>query len=341
MLSKKWGWVVGAVLFFAGVHSDAQTDLEVQKAVYRQALKSFVNTERVFTVMALNEKTTDSMIAIAHDLRDNNVPGAMPRFELKDDKILMDGKDSGVAITSYSPLSFAYQGRTWVYNKKLHLDETYFASKKFLIGPRKRAGLMRLFVPEAFADRLRPTEAPNPNGKEVLQDVGVFYTSMAVAGLGAATADAAAGVFSDQLLSYLVATEVRVGSIAGGLGTMKVREKDPVVTCTKDRLQVSVANQESETKFEVVNNAAAKDKYKYLQSSGSNGSSEVTTIDHNVKLLVDRAAKHCFDGNMQKDVTADIKKAIAYAHTASFAHMGPKGAKSSSEPKTTEQKGKN
>jgi len=365
---------LGILVMLMGVFSQAETNLDYQKAMFRQTLKSMKTTEDAFLAMALVEKTTDSMMIIARDLRENKVPGEMPQLDVKDNKILIDGKDSEVSIKTYSPLTLEYRNKTWSYNTKHPLDENYTDLKKFFTGPRKSASLMSLFISEARADRLRPTEPPNPNGKEVLLDVAKFYIALGV-GAGAAMDAAFVAEFSSAMTKKELAKDAIQSALVYGAGPaaplylqakLNSREfgGERSVVCEDGKLKIKnyliylkgdpkslsginfkLLDKNTETFFghsattlEIVKNSKGENEYYVLDLNGVRRAT-YTYAEYDNKLIADKAAKHCFDGNMPKNIDQEIKKAIANAHAASFAHLGRPSKNSTSGSGT--QKGTN
>jgi hypothetical protein len=367
---------IGVLVFLTGAFAQAETNLDYQKAVFRQTLKSLKTSEDAFLVMAMVEKNTDSLMIIARDLRENNVPGKMPQFDVKDNKILIDGKDSEVSIKAYSPLTLEYRNRTWAYNTKRQLDENYTDLKKFVTGPRKSAGLMRLFISEARADRLRPTEAPNPNGKDVLIDVAKFYMAL---GLGAGASLEANFIreFGANMTAKEMAKDIAQGAATYGAapiaplymynrynvefgsdqrrvvcedGSLKIKGHlinlggDPnnnVISGVNFKtLEKKTLSTDSQTgrALEIVKNSKGENEY-YILDDNNVRRATYTYAEYDNKLIADKAAKHCFAGNMPKNIDQEIKTAIANAHAASFAHLG--GAAKGSSDKSATKKGTN
>jgi hypothetical protein len=357
---------IGVLVFLTGAFAQAETNLDYQKALFRQTLKSMKTTEDAFFAIALGEKTTDGMMIIARDLKENKVPAEMPKFDVKNNKILVDGKDSEVSIKAYSPITLEFKNRTWSYNTKQPLDENYTALKKFFTGPRKSASLISLFISEARADRLRPTLPGNPNGKDVLMDVAKFYMALGVG--AAAAADAA---FLGEMSAGMTRTELAKDAVQGALAYVAAPaaplymqakynsqeyDGEKSVVCEDGKLKINnyrvylngeVATLDginvkklekysnaifgqAATTLEIVKNSKGENEY-YVLDQKNNRVATYTYADYDTKLLADRAAKHCFDGNMKNaNVYEKIKTAIANAHAASFAHLGGPSKDSSS-----------
>jgi len=74
----------------------------------------------------------------------------LPKLQLKDGQVLVEGKNSGIKVTSYSPLELSYRGKNWRFNYNAAPDKN-FEDLLIFFGNSRKFSFLNLLVNDANA----------------------------------------------------------------------------------------------------------------------------------------------------------------------------------------------
>lgn len=93
----------------------------------------------------------ESIRAIEADLQ-KRMPesSVLPKLQMTNDELIVDGKKTGIVVLSYSPLKVKFQGRIWSSKPSATGDDNYRSLVKFIEKP-KTFSWFSLIIPQAKA----------------------------------------------------------------------------------------------------------------------------------------------------------------------------------------------
>lgn len=146
------------VLGFAPAASvKAESDAKARNAdVLRKILEAVRSKEDVLGLLAKIRSSSESLMAIEWDLQRRN-PKKLDKTKMTivEDQIQVDGKPTGMKITSYSPLKLKFNGKKWLFNRDKTPDANYESLAQFIekneTQESKGETAMSLLFPKAHA----------------------------------------------------------------------------------------------------------------------------------------------------------------------------------------------
>jgi len=226
---------------FSNAKTITSTEVPVSvQAVATMVIESAQKLQGLKYWMDFAGVSTESQNIIQKDIETNTSPRALSaQMTIESDHVLLDGTDTGIRISSYSPYNISYRGKIWIYKKNLTVDANYFSLKKFLTS-NPNAQLWRSFFPLAEA-----AEAPRTGtaGAGVGLTLG-FIPAAFIGGL------IAAGVI---VATPALVAAAGVSLVAGGLAGWRIGDKkekkdkalagrvlysDPVCKCSAEKVSI-------------------------------------------------------------------------------------------------------
>lgn len=163
----KIGFKVFLCLALTFIYSSARAEASPEKAKTNKAEDPHTFMNFLFTnvhsketleklIILASNNNLDAARAINNDL-EKRAAGAktFPKLELRNTKLYVDGKSSGIRISSMNPVNVEFKGAVWNYKKNISLDRNYFSLVNFLANPRSTTSGV-LFFPAAAASELDP-----------------------------------------------------------------------------------------------------------------------------------------------------------------------------------------
>lgn len=96
-----------------------------------------------------------SLNTIRTDLEYRMGSTKMPKFSMKSNQVMIDGKGTGVRVMSYDPVTVTYKNKEWKYKKDLSVAQNYFSLGNFINGEKTNASVLNLLIEPAYADRAK------------------------------------------------------------------------------------------------------------------------------------------------------------------------------------------
>src|SRR5437868_1243891 len=116
--------------YFIFSNSAGAAPAKIDKQQVRGVVKTFLETTKTQEQVLGNLSLAGVSAELRNEIRAASQTGAQknvnaPKVTLENDHILVDGKATGVSITSYSPLNVEYNGKVWNYDRHKTADENY------------------------------------------------------------------------------------------------------------------------------------------------------------------------------------------------------------------------
>jgi hypothetical protein len=123
-----------------------------QKAMIQVLMRSRLSANETLVVLALGGASQESLQEIHSELQQRGVDAAKSHQIAVDrnDRLTIDGRDSGVKIRSYSPLQANYKGALWSYDRSVAADANFKALVSAFGGSQASAASL-LLLPFAQA----------------------------------------------------------------------------------------------------------------------------------------------------------------------------------------------
>lgn len=217
---------------------------EQQKELLAGVLQITRTPVQSVALLAMNGASSELVQELDQEIDQAGAVAPM-KITLSEGKILVDGKPTGIMVTSYSPLNIEYKGQVWNYDRTKNVDENFYSLRKMLTD-KKTASLMNLFVNQAQAadEKKEPSAAKKAlnkagdwvsNNKLTTIAVGGAIVTVALLPVVATSAVVVGGFM--LALSAAVATDKYVTK-CNTQSLYRVFNQDFTLTCTDRDVRV-------------------------------------------------------------------------------------------------------
>lgn len=190
-----------------------------QKVLLTGVLQATRTPAQSVALLAMNGASSELVQELDQEIDQAGVTLPL-KITLNEGKILVDGKPTGIMVTSYSPLNIEYKGQVWSYDRTKNVDENFYSLRKML-SDKKVSSLMDLFVNQAQAadEKKEPSAA-----KKTLEKTGDWISNYKITTIAVGGA-----IVTVALLPAVATSAVVVGgfvlALSAAVATDKYTEK--------------------------------------------------------------------------------------------------------------------